>query len=128
MTPTEKTEQPRLLIPIEKVAQLIRSLNRQQKARLLQLVPDLQTIRPEEVDIPAEQAELISYFHAKIENLPEQRPIQDDDIFLGNLTVAEFFSLPEMEQARLWQEAHIAAERELGNDEQPVRPDALPAR
>jgi hypothetical protein len=117
-----------LSIPIDKIARLIRNFDRQQKAKLLQLVPELQTIRPEEADIPTEQIELMDYFQAKIEALPVQKPLQDDDLFLGEMTVAEFFDLPEAGQDRLWQEAHQAVEHELDNDEHPIRSDALPAR
>jgi hypothetical protein len=128
MSPLKNEQHPGLSVPIEHVARLIKTFNRQQKAQLLKLVPELQTVRHEEADIPAEQVELMHYFQGKIEALPEQNPLQDHDLFLGELTVAEFFALPESEQARLWQEAHRAAEQELGNYEQPVRPDALPAR
>lgn len=114
--------------PVVQVARLIHRFDRRQKAHLLQLVPELQTIRPEEADIPAEQAELMAYFRRKMEALPERRPMRDDDPFLGGLTVAEFFALPEAEQARIWDEAHAEAERELGSREQPVRSDAVPAR
>ena len=117
-----------LSVPIEQLARLIRSLDRQQKARLLQLVPELQTIRPEEADIPPEQRELMAYFDRKKKGLPKHRPMRDDDPFVGGLTVAEFFALPEEEQARIWNEAHAEAERRLSGHEQPVHPNALPAR
>lgn len=115
-------------VPIEQLARLIRSLDRQQKARLLQLVPELRSIRPEEADISPQQKELIAYFERKREKLPERRPMRDDDPFVGGLTVAEFFALPEEEQARIWNEAHAEAERQLSSHEQSVHPDALPAR
>ena len=119
---------PNIFAPVEKMAQQLQSFTRQQKARLLQLVPDLRTIQPEEAEIPAEQLELMAYFQKKLDALPERRPMQDDDIFLFDVTVGEFFSLPEPKKARLWEEAHIEAERELGHREQEVRPDAIPAR
>ncbi|MFQ5858290.1 MAG: hypothetical protein ACE5LU_22020 [Anaerolineae bacterium] len=128
MTRFESNEPAGSKEPVEQVARLIHRFDRRQKARLLQLVPELQTIRAEEADIPAEQAELMAYFRRKLEALPERRPMQDDDPFVGGLTVAEFFALSEEEQARIWDEAHAEAERELGSREQPVRPDAVPAR
>jgi hypothetical protein len=76
--------------------------------------------------IPPEQRQLMAYFQKKLDALPERRPMQDDDIFLSDVTVGDFFSLPEQEKARLWEEAHIEAERELGYREQEVRPDAIP--
>ena len=63
----------------------------------------------------------MAYFDHKLEALPERRPLGDDDLFLGELTVAEFFALPEAEQARIWNQAHAEAEIELGNNEQSIR-------
>lgn len=129
MAPSKQKQTVSLSIPVEKVARLIQTFDRQQKALLVQLVPELQTIRPEEANISAEQAELMAYFQDKLKDLSgEQHPLHDDDLFVSNLTVAEFFALPEAEQVRLWHEAHQTAEQELGSDEHPVRPDALPAR
>jgi hypothetical protein len=129
MAPSKQTQPSSLSVPVEKVARLIQTFDRQQKALLIQPVPELRTIRPEEANISAEQAELMAYFQNKMKDLSEeQRPMQDDDLFVSDLTVAEFFTLPETEQARLWHEAHQAAEHELDSDEHPVRPDALPAR
>lgn len=54
--------------------------------------------------------------------------MQDDDPFLGGLPVAAFFALPEVEQDRIWNQAHVEAERAVGDYEQPVRKDALSAR
>jgi len=62
-------------------------------------------------------------------SLPDSRPMRDDDPFIADLTVGEFFALPEARQKRLWDEAHRKAARELETtDEQLVRSDTLPAR
>lgn len=116
------------IVPVEQVARLIRRFNRQEKARLIQLVPELRTIRPEEATLPVVQEELMAYFDSRLARHPELRPMQDDDSFLGKLTVAKFFALPEAEQNRVWSQAHHEAEHALGDYEQPVREDALPAR
>lgn len=118
MLPASKEQPGKLAVPVEKVARLIRAFSRHDKAKLLQLVPELQIIRAEEADLPAEQAELMAYFQSKIEALPpDYHPMLEDDIFLNDMTVSEFFALPELEQVRLWQEAHLAAERELAHQE-----------
>ena len=123
-----KQEYPtNLFAPVEKVAQLIQNFTRQQKVRLLQLVPELQTIQAEETVIPREQLELIAYFEREMDALPEGRRMQDDDMFMAGLTVAEFFALPDESRARLWDKEHFEVEQELGYYEQEVRPDALPA-
>lgn len=113
---------------VEQVARLIRTFNQKQMTQLLELVPQLQITQSEQVNVSAKQKELAAYFDHQLETLPEYPPMQDDDLFLGGLTVGEFFALPEAEQHRIWEEAHIAAQRQLENQEQPVRPDALPAR
>jgi hypothetical protein len=113
---------------VEQVARLIRAFDQEQMAQLLELVPQLHTIQLQKVSISSEQVELMAYYDHQLETLPEYPPMQDDDLFLGGLTVGEFFALPEAEQDRIWEEAHIEVERQLENQEQPVRPDALPAR
>ena len=114
--------------PLEKLARLIRRLDRRQKAVLLQLVPELQTIRPDEVALPAGQSDLLAYFDAKVAALPEAHPWRDSEPFLGGLTVAEFFAAPEAEQARIWDAAHTEAQETLSDYEHPTRADAVPAR
>lgn len=65
-----------LAIPVEKVARLIQTFSREQKILLLQLVPELQTLRAtQKADISAEQARLMAYFQAKIAGLPVQNPL-----------------------------------------------------
>ena len=116
-----------LSIPVEQVARLIQGFSRQQKIRLLQLVPDLQALSVKNADIPEEQIKLMAYFQAKMEKLPQRTPLQADDIFVGDLTVAEFFALPEQDQDRVWQEAHRQYETYAVDDERPVQVDALPS-
>lgn len=128
MTSTHSVPPITLTVPLEQLARLIRSLDRRQKALLLQLAPELRTIRPEEVEIPAAQTALLAYFDAKMAALPESRPLRDTDPFLGGLTVAEFFAAPEGEQARIWDAAHAEAFQTLAAYEHPVQPHALPAR
>lgn len=117
-----------LLEPVEKVAKQIEQFTRLQKARLLQLVPDLQTIRPDEVEISPQQLELMAYFQKKLDALPERRPRQDDATFIDDITAGEFFVLPESERAQLWDKVHREAERELNSYEREVRSDAIPTR
>lgn len=114
-------------VPIEQMARLIKSLNRQQKIKLLQLVPELQTIQLEEVELPDEQIALTHYFRAKMGEATQTHFMQDDDIFLAGLTVAEFFALPEAKQVAIWEDAHLAAEQALKKLEYPVKSDALSA-
>lgn len=115
----------RFPVPVEQMARLIQRLDRREKARLIRLLPELQTIRPEEADLSAEQETLLAYFDRKRERLTGHRPLREDDTFVGGLTVAEFFGLPERDQKRIWDQAHENAEQVVG--ERQVREDALPA-
>jgi hypothetical protein len=110
---------------VEQVARLIRTFNPVEMVQLLELVPQLQTVQSH---ISTAQVELIAYFDPQLEALSEYPPMQDDDPFIGGLTVKEFFALSEEEQDRIWNEAYIEAERKLESKEQPVQSDALPAR
>lgn len=123
---SEQAFAPNLLV--EQVARLIRTFNHQQITQLIELVPELRTVQLQKTAEVTEQSELIAYFDRQLETLQEYPPLQDEAPFLAGLTVAEFFALPEAEQNRIWAEAHLEAERNLGNREQHVRPDALPAR
>jgi hypothetical protein len=69
----------------------------------------------------------MAYFQAKMEKLPQRTPLQADDIFVGDLTVAEFFALSEQDQDRVWQEAHRQYESYAIDDERAVQANALPS-
>lgn len=113
--------------PLEQLARLIRRLDRRQKALLLQLVPELQTIRLDKSERFAAQSDLLAYFGAKLAALPDARALRDDDPFLGGLTVAEFFATLEAEQARLWDAAHVEALQALADYEHPIHSHTLPS-
>ena len=118
---------------VEEIAGWVRRLDRQQQARLLRLVPELETVKTEKTSETAAPLEsdveaALSYFREAMASFSDARPMQDDDPFIGGLTVGEFFALPEAEQEHLWNEAHLQAEKELGQREFPVRPDAMPPR
>lgn len=114
-----------LSVSIEKIAYLIKSLNQTQKNQLLQLVPELKTLPTEETDISEEQAELMAYFRNKSDDLAVSRPLQDDDKFLADLTVREFFTLSEKEQTQLWKDAHQKYDHNTVADERSIHTDAL---
>jgi len=75
-----------------------------------------------------DQADLITYFDLPLESLHAYPPLQDDSPFLSGLTAAEFFTLPESEQDRIWAEAHREAERQLKNQQKQARLETLPTR
>jgi len=109
---------------VRQVARLIRSMSDQERRWLIQALPELRQAQA----APAAQADLMAHFQPRLDALAGARPMLDTDPFIAGLSVGEFFALPEAEQARLWGQAHIEAEREIKPFERPVRPNALPAR
>ena len=84
---------PNIFSPVEKMAQQLQSFTRQQKARLVQLVPELRTIQPfDELRAPPEEA-VIS---------PQQQQAQA----LANCMAQRLAPIPSMEkvyvQPREW--------------------------
>jgi len=39
----------------------------------------------------------------------ETHPMRDDDLFLGGMTVGEYFALPDQERERIWDELYTEA-------------------
>ena len=116
---------PNIFAPVEKIT---KPFGRAQQPDPKAIQPaDSLRAPPEQAVISAEQLQLMAYFQEKLDALPEGRRMQDDDMFIAGLTVAEYFALPDSEQARLWEEEHLEVERELGYEEIEVQPDALPA-
>lgn len=121
-------------LSVEQVANIIRQMSPQEKEKLLRLVPDLQKVEPrEEKPTPArwDEAELREYFLKRMEELGgESRPMQDDDPFLGGLTVREYLELSDEEDKAMWDRLYAEAEKEIGEYEEfEVKPDAVvPAR
>jgi hypothetical protein len=116
-----------LTIPVEKIARLIRTLDAQQKAILVQLVPELQSLQVDTTTAGGEQTKLLAYFEDKMSSKSGVKPLRSEDLFISGLTAAEFFALPEEEQDRIWNELHWRAEQELTVQEHAIQIDAVPA-
>jgi hypothetical protein len=117
---------------VEEVAAMIRRMNRRDQRRLLQLVPELNSIEVRDraasaVEPVAEADDLAMYIRELRAQYADAEPLDEDAPFLGGLTVGEFFALPDEEQERLWDEAHVEVEKELRYRELSARPDAVPA-
>lgn len=122
---SERNQNVQNRVPLEKVAQFIRRLSRQEQCQLLALVPELRDLSLTDAPLAAEQRELMAYF---VQQLEPDEPLDDHAHFLQGLTVAEFFQLDPVAQDHLWAAAHEEAAAIYTDHEQPVRADALPAR
>ena len=106
---------------VERVATLVRRMTPAQRAQLLELAPEL--LRDAMVSAK-EQASVVDYFERRMFETLLDTSSDDSAPFLDGYTLDEFCHLPEDEQIRLWDQAHAQAEKELGDREYPVRPDA----
>ncbi len=110
---------------VERVAIIVRQMTVTQRARLLELAPELQ--HDALVGDQVGDESVVNYFERRMSEVLSDTSSDDSALFLGEYTLEQFCRLPEDEQVRLWDQAHARAEKELGNREFPVRPDAVSA-
>ena len=104
---------------VRQVAELVKRLNRDELRELLQLVPGLQT----EAAVLNQPDELVAWVHEQLAPYTTAaRPMQADDLFLADKTVADYFALPEAERERIWLELYTAAIESA--PEREIKPDA----
>ena len=104
---------------VQQVAALVQHLSPEEIRELLRLVPKLQT----EALTLHQPDELVEWVHEQLgQYTTETRPMQAEDVFLGDQSVADYFALPEAERERLWTDLYTAAiESAL---EREIKPDA----
>ncbi len=117
------TEVTHIPLRVRQIANLIHQMDAEERRWLIRLAPELQT-----PPIPELQQELYAYFEPRLRRLAETTTANDDEPFIGGLSIVQFFALPEDEQLRLWELAHTTAEHELNQPEIPVQAHARPAR
>jgi hypothetical protein len=94
---------------VRQVAELVRRLDQDEIRALIRLVPRLQ-------EVTGEQGTLVQWVREQMAEYDhETGPMQEEDAFLGDTTVAEYFALPEAERERIWDELYaVAIETEDG--------------
>ncbi len=109
---------------IRQVAELVKRLNSDEIRELFRLVPRLQA----ESIAADQQADLINWAREQLAQHADQaHPMQDEDIFLADTTVADYFALPDAERERVWAELYATAIESV--PEREVKPDAaVPVR
>ncbi len=94
---------------VQQAAQLIQQLTPQEIGQLVEMVPSLQ--RPaskKRLRYGIVSDEMRQHVLREVAALGEgYRPMQADDPFVGDMSVAEFFSLSDEEQEQLWAELHL---------------------
>jgi hypothetical protein len=104
---------------VQQVAELVQRLNRNEIRELLRLVPKLQA-EAATTDPPADLVQWVGEQMAQY--APKARPMQAEDAFLEDKTVAEYFALPDPERERIWTDLY--AEAIESAPEREVEPDA----
>jgi hypothetical protein len=115
MMATENTPSQHVL----QVAKLVRLLSQGEIRQLMRLVPQLQAER----EVVADKREsLVRWAREQMALYEHQRhPMQDEEMFLGDMSVEAYFNLPEAERERIWDELYATAietvkEREVKSD------------
>jgi hypothetical protein len=104
---------------VRQVAALVQRLSPEEIRELLRLVPGLQS----EALALYQSDDLIAWVHEQLAPYTaEARPMQAEDILLGDQSVADYFALPEAERERLWAELYATAIASA--PEREVKPDA----
>ncbi len=111
---------------VVQVARLIRGLSREEREQLKVLVPEFQ--RPPEAQLLIDKEGLRNYIQQELAKVGgEHPPLTEADLFLGGLTVGEYFALPDEERERIWNEEHAMEIEDF--EEHDVKPNAyVPAR
>jgi hypothetical protein len=114
---TENTPSQHVL----QVAKLVRLLSQGEVRQLIRLVPQLQTER----EVVADKREsLVRWAREQMAPYEHQtRPMQDDDMFLGDMSVEAYFNLPEADRDRIWNELYATAIESVKEHE--VKTDAV---
>jgi hypothetical protein len=103
------------------VAKLVRLLSQGEVRQLIRLVPQLQTER----EVVADKREsLVRWAREQMAPYEHQtRPMQDAELFLGDMSVEAYFNLPEAERERIWDQLYAAAIEAV--EERQVKSDAV---
>jgi hypothetical protein len=111
---------------VVQVARLIRGLRPEEREQLKALVPELQ--RPPEAKFLIDRGGLRDYIQQELTKVEgEYPPLAEADLFLGGLTVREYFALPDEARERIWNEEHAMEIEDF--EEHDVKPNAhVPAR
>lgn len=113
-------------VAIEQIAAVLRNISREERRRLLDLVPELREELREQLGRTVSQVQESAEAMRKmlITGLGDEF-LSNEEPFLGDLTLREYLALPDEERALLWDQ--WAETPALSWTERDVRADALPA-
>ncbi len=116
-----------LPVSVEQLAAAIRQMSPADRQRLLTLVPEL---RQEAVQLPPRTLDevriAVERVQAEVLQALGGQPLSPDEPFLGDLTLGQYFDLPDEERARLW---NTWTDIDINTlEERDVRPDTTSTR
>jgi hypothetical protein len=89
---------------VQQVAELVRRLDQDEIRELIRLVPRLHK------EVAGERSSLVQWAREQMaQYADEARPMQGEDVFVGDTTVEAYFALPDAERERIWDELYAAA-------------------
>ncbi|MCP4353982.1 MAG: hypothetical protein GY795_51710 [Desulfobacterales bacterium] len=92
-----------LPVSVEQIAAVIRQMTRDDRQRLISLVPDLrQTAQHPPSRTPDQALTSVEHLRKKVMAALNNQPLQPDEPFLGNLTLSQYNALPDDEKSGLW--------------------------
>lgn len=87
-------------VTIEQVAAVVRNMSRDERQRLLDLVPDLQeTPKRRTSNVPSKAQSDVMELRREILAALDGQPLAPDDLFVDNLTVGDYLALPDNDSA-----------------------------
>jgi len=108
---------------VQKVAEVISLLTREELAQLVKLVPQLQKNQP--MPRLAEDVSAVEHFRGELLARRGGTPPARNKTFIGGLTYGEYLALSEEEEATFWDKLFAEEEMEVNNfEEHDVKPDA----
>jgi hypothetical protein len=114
-----------LPVSVEQVASVIKQMDQGDRERLFDLVPELRQLAARQPARTVEQAQA-TVAHLQKEVLAAiEKPLSPDEPFLGDLTLGQYYALPDEDKVRLWDE--WAGVDLMDLEEREVTLDALPA-
>jgi hypothetical protein len=92
-----------LPVSVEQIAAVIKQMSQEDQQRLLTLVPTLHQIAAQQPSRTLEEAQAaVEQLRTEVFKVLHHQPLSPDELFWGNLTLAQYHALSDQEKAKLW--------------------------
>lgn len=90
-------------VSVEQIAAVVRRMSPEERRRLVELAPELREVLAPMRMLPQARESARMLREEVLEELGGEL-LKADEVFLGGLTLGEYWTLPDEERARLWAE------------------------